>query len=128
MDQQQFHEAKTAGAASASPAGSDIHSMHAAASASSHPPSSGGAAYSSAGEIQARPSGRSDMSQALLFNTAALESTLAAAQRGDVIGFSGAEDSDNIDADLGTSQVVTGPEPTTTPTGSGACHRNVLQA
>lgn len=125
MDQQQFQEAKTAGA---SPGGSDINSTRAAASASSRPPSSGGASYSSAGESQARPSGRSDMSQALLLNTAALESNLAAAQRGDAIEFSDAGSSDTVDADLGTSQVISGPEPTTTPTVSGACLAIVLQA
>ena len=127
LDQQHFQEAKTAGAASASAAGSDVNSMP-APSTSSRPPSSGGASYSSAGETQARPNGRSDMSQALLFNTAALESNLAAAQRGDGIGFGAAGGSNTIDADLGTSKVVSGPEPTTTPTVSGACYRNVMQA
>ena len=126
MDQQNFQEAKAAGAASASPAGSDVNSVHAAASVSSRPPSSGGASYSSAGETQARPSGRSDMSQALLFNTAALESNLAAAQRGDAIGFSGCGSSNTNDADFWTSQVVSGLEPTTTPTDSGACLCNVM--
>ena len=128
LDQHHFQEAKNAGAASASPAGSDVNSMHAAASASTRPPSSGGASYSSAGETLARPSGRSDMSQALLSNTAALESNLAAAQRGDVIEFSDAGGSDTNGPDLGSSLVGSGPAPTTTSTVSGACYHNVMQA
>lgn len=48
--------------------------------------------YSNAGENVAGIRGRSDMSQALLFNTTALEDNLAAAQRGDAIDLSGHED------------------------------------
>lgn len=119
LSQRHFQEAKTA---SASPGGSNVNSMH------SPPHSSGGASFVNTGDTQARPSGRSDLSQALLFNTAALESNLAAAQRGDGIGFGDAGDTNTVDADLGTSQTFSGPEPTTSNSVSGACHPKVMQA
>lgn len=119
LSQQHFQEAKTA---SEGRGGSDVNSMH------SPPHSSGGASSVNTGDTQARPSGRSDLSQALLFNTAALESNLAAAQRGDGIDFCDAGDSDTVDADLGTSQTFSGPEPTTSSSVSGACHLIVMQA
>lgn len=118
LSQRHFQEAKTAGA---SPGGSGVNSMH------SPPHSSGGASFSNTGDTQARPSGRSDLSQALLSNTAALESNLAAAQRGDGVGFGDAGDTDTVDADLGTLQTFSGTEPTTSHSVSGACHPKVMQ-
>ena len=126
LDQQQFQEARAAGSGGASPAGSDVNSVPAAPAAFLPPADSGGASYSRAGETQARPNGRSDLSQALLFNTAGLESNLAGAQRGDGVDLSDVGDIDPIDADLGTSQVYSSPEPTKIITASGACHCTLM--
>ena len=52
--------------------------------------------YSNAGEHASSLQGRSDMSQALLFNTAALEGNLAAAQRGDAVDLNAEELADNL--------------------------------
>ncbi|KAL3144902.1 hypothetical protein ABBQ32_003413 [Trebouxia sp. C0010 RCD-2024] len=120
LDQQQFQEARAAGAASASLAGSDVNSMHAVPPGSLAPSSSGGASQSSTGEAQARPSGRSDMSQALLYNTAALENNLAAAQRGDTTDLGDAGDTDSTGAALTTSQAFHGSAPTKNSAASGA--------
>ena len=52
--------------------------------------------YSNAGEAASSMQGRSDMSQALLFNTAALEGNLAAAQRGDAVDLNAEELADSL--------------------------------
>lgn len=127
LDQQQFQEARAATSASTSSTGNNTNSMHAAPPASS-PPGTRAPSQNSAGETQDRASGRSDMSQALLFNTAALESNLAAAQRGDTTDLSGVGDTDSIDAAPRTSQAFQGSVPTRKNTASGAGHRSVLQA
>lgn len=63
--------------------------------------------YGSAGETQGSSDvrARSDMSQALLFNTAGLEHNLAAAQRGDDVHLTGASDLDSLpEADSASPQ------------------------
>lgn len=127
LDQQQFQEARAAGAASTSSAGSDADSMHAAPPGSLAPPGPGGASQSSTGEAQARPGGRSDMSQALLFNTAALEDNLAAAQRGATTDLGGAGDTDSTNAAPRTSQAFPGSAPTKINTASGATYSGLCR-
>ena len=67
--------------------------------------------HSNAGKIQVTSgaNGRSDMSQALLFNTAGLEHNLAAAQRGDTVKLPEAEDLDTAEADSASPQLSSMP-------------------
>jgi len=67
--------------------------------------------HSNAGEIQVTSggNGRSDMSQALLFNTAGLEHNLAAAERGDTINLPEAGDLDAAEADSASPQLSSMP-------------------
>ncbi len=67
--------------------------------------------HSNAGEIQITSGAnvRSDMSQALLFNTAGLEHNLAAAQRGDAMNLPEAGDLDAAEADSASPQLSSMP-------------------
>ena len=67
--------------------------------------------HSNAGEIQVTSgvNGRSDVSQALLFNTAGLEHNLAAAQRGDAVDLPEAGDLDAAEADSVSPQLSSMP-------------------
>ena len=118
LDKQQFEESSAAAQASAS------HVAHDASSTTPTPPPPSGLAplagpsdYSTVGEAQDKHTGRSDMSQALLDNTAALEGNLSAAQRGDDVDFGEAE---ALGSAAGTAQPATALQPTATGPASGA--------
>ncbi len=106
LDQPAFQEATASSQGKAGQPSSDVNSMRAPPSAPLPPAAFPTNQYSNAGETQAMPglSGRSDMSQALMFNTAGLEHNLAAAQRGDAVDVTEAGD---LDADIETDSSST---------------------
>ena len=121
LDHQEAHV--TAKANASQPSG-DASSAQAYPTVPFPPTAPGASPYSNAGDSQAKYSSRSDLSQALLFNTAALESNLAAAQQGGAIDSSEVEESESTDASLGTYQANIAPKPNRNAIPPGACHNS----
>lgn len=105
LDEPAFQQATAATQGNASQPSNDF-------SAPLPPPAFPTNQHSSAGEIQVTSgaNGRSDMSQALLFNTAGLEHNLAAAQCGDAIDLPETGDLDAAETDSAS------PQPSSMPT------------
>lgn len=118
-------EASAAAEARASQPSNDAGSAQAYPTAPFAPTAPGTSPYNNAGDSQARLSGRSDMSQALLFNTAALESNLAAAQQGDAVDLNEVEESESVGANVGTSQANIAAEPNRNGILPGAHHNSI---
>ncbi len=104
LDEPAFQQATAATQGNANQRSSDF-------SAPLPPPAFPTNQHSNAGEIQVTSgdNGRSDMSQALLFNTAGLEHNLAAAQRGDAVNLPEADDLDAAEAESASPQLSSMP-------------------